>query len=56
MIAIFKFLKDCHVEDRADLFSRMPEGRILGNGFKMREKRSDLNIRKDFLKARAVQL
>ena len=32
MIAIFKYLKGCHLEDGAELFSVAPEGRIRTNG------------------------
>ena len=35
MIAIFKYLKGCHLEDGAELFSVAPEGWTRTNGFKL---------------------
>ena len=54
MIAIFKYLKGCHLEDGAELFSVAPEGRTRTNGFKLIQKKFRLNIRKKFLTVRAV--
>ena len=55
MIAMFKYLKGCHVEEGAGLFSRAPETRTRSNGFKLQKKRFHLNIRKNFLTVRAVR-
>ncbi|CAI5777507.1 Hypothetical predicted protein [Podarcis lilfordi] len=35
MIAIFKYLKGCHIEDGASLFSPAPEGSTRTNDFKL---------------------
>ena len=53
MIAIFKYLKGCHLEDGAELFSVAPEGRTRTNGFKLIQNNFCLNIRKKFLTVRA---
>ena len=55
MIAMFKYLKGCHVGEGTGLFSRAPETRTRSNGFKVQETRFHLNIRKNFLMVRAVQ-
>ena len=56
MIALFKYLKGCHTEEGQDLFSILPECRTRNNGLKLQEARFQLNIRKNFLTVRAVQL
>ena len=53
MIAMFKYLKGCHVEEGTGLFSMAPDTRIRSNGFKLQEKRFHLNLRKNFLTIRA---
>ena len=55
MIAIFKYLKDCHTEEGQDLFSIIPECRTRNNGLKLKEARFRLNSRKNVLTVRAVQ-
>ena len=54
MIAIFKYLKGCHLEDGAELFSVAPEGWTRTNGFKLIQKNFQLNILKKFLTVRAI--
>ena len=55
MIAIFKYLKGCHLEDGAEFFFSVAlEGRTRTNGFKLIQKNFRLNIRKMFLTVRAV--
>ena len=54
MIAMFKYIKGCHIEEGERLFSAAPEKRTRGNGFKLQERRFHLNIRKNFLTVRAV--
>ncbi|WP_411028220.1 hypothetical protein, partial [Salmonella sp. s60131] len=55
MIAMFKYLKGCHIEEGTGLFSMASETRTRGNGFKLQEKRFHLNIRKNFMTVRAVR-
>ena len=55
MIALFKYLKDCHTEEGQDLFSIIPECRTSSNGLKLQEARFSLNIRKNFFTVRAVR-
>ncbi|CAI5793684.1 FAM83 domain-containing protein, partial [Podarcis lilfordi] len=49
MIAIFKYLRGCHMEDGASLFCPVLRGRTQTNGFKVHERRFKLNIRKNLL-------
>ena len=55
MIAMYKYIKGCHMEEGEKLFSAAPEKRTRSNGFKLQEKRFHLNIRKKFLTVRAVR-
>uniref|UniRef100_A0A670KF32 Reverse transcriptase domain-containing protein n=1 Tax=Podarcis muralis TaxID=64176 RepID=A0A670KF32_PODMU len=55
MIAMFKYIKGCHVEEGERLFSAAPEKRTRSNGSKLQERRFHLNIRKNFLTVRAVR-
>ena len=55
MIALFKYLKDCHTEEGQDIFSIIPVCRACNNGLKLKEARFQLNIRKNILTVRAVQ-
>ena len=50
MIAMFKYIKGCHIEEGERLFSAAPEKQTRGNGFKLKERRFHLN----FLTVRAV--
>ena len=54
MIALFKYLKCCHTEERQDLFLIIPECRTYNNRLKLQEARFCLNVRKNFLTLRAV--
>ena len=54
MIALFKYLKGWHTEERQDLFWFIPEYRTHNNELKLKEARFWLNIRKNFLTVRAV--
>uniref|UniRef100_A0A670JXF3 Reverse transcriptase domain-containing protein n=1 Tax=Podarcis muralis TaxID=64176 RepID=A0A670JXF3_PODMU len=54
MIAMFKYIKGCHIEEGERLFSAAPEKRTRSNGSKLQERRFHLNIRKNFLTVRAV--
>ncbi|CAI5793789.1 Uncharacterized protein PODLI_1B041303, partial [Podarcis lilfordi] len=49
MIAMFKYIKGCHIEEGERLFSAAPEKRTRSNGSKLQERRFHLNIRKNFL-------
>ncbi|XP_053250915.1 uncharacterized protein LOC128416878 [Podarcis raffonei] len=55
MIAMFKYIKGCHIEEGERLFSAAPEKRTRSNGSKLQERRFHLNIRKNFLTVRAVR-
>ena len=46
MIILFKYLKDCHIEDGAELFSVAPEGQTRTNRLKLIQKNFRLNIQK----------
>ena len=46
MIAMFRYLKRCHVEEGTGLFSTSPDTRTRSNGFKLQEKGFHLNLRK----------
>lgn len=52
-IIFFKYLKKIP-HRRQDLFSIIPEGRTLNNGFILQECKFQMNIRKDFLTIRTV--
>ena len=54
MIALFKYLKDCHTEKGQDLFLIILECRTWSNGLKLQEARFQLDIRKKFLTVRVV--
>ena len=43
MMALFKYLKGCHKEERQDLFSIIPECRICNSGLKLQEARFQMN-------------
>ena len=55
MRALFKYLKGGHTEEGQDLFSILPECRTRNNGLKLKETRSWLDIRKNFLTLRSVR-
>uniref|UniRef100_A0A670JAM0 Reverse transcriptase domain-containing protein n=1 Tax=Podarcis muralis TaxID=64176 RepID=A0A670JAM0_PODMU len=55
MIAMYKYIKGCHIEEGERLFSAAPEKRTRSNGSKLQERRFHLNIRKNFLTVRAVR-
>ena len=55
MIAVFNYIKGRHVEERASLFTEALESSTKSNGFKLQEKRFQLNSRKHFLTVRAVR-
>ena len=46
MIAVFKYLKGCHVEEGRELFQLATENRTWGNGLKLQAERYRLDIRK----------
>ena len=48
-IALFKYLKDSHIEEGQDSFLAIPEGRACNDRLKLQEARFRLNIRKNFL-------
>ena len=50
MITVFQYLKGCRREEGIDLFSIAPEGRTRTNGWKLVRGRSNLEIRRNFLK------
>ena len=54
MIAVFNYIKVRHVEEGGNLFTAALETRTRSNGFKLQERRFQLNSRKHFLTVRAV--
>ena len=54
MMALFKYLKGCHIEEGQDLFSILPECRTRNNGLKLQEARFQQEIRRNLLTVRAV--
>uniref|UniRef100_A0A803SME4 Reverse transcriptase domain-containing protein n=1 Tax=Anolis carolinensis TaxID=28377 RepID=A0A803SME4_ANOCA len=55
MIAMYKYVRGSHREERASLFSAALLTRTRNNGFKLQERRFHLNIRKNFLTVRVVR-
>ena len=55
-IAAFQYLKGAYRKDGDNLFSRESSDRTRGNGFKLKEGRFRLDIRKKFFTVRVVKL
>jgi len=55
MIAAFQYLKRSYRKERDGLFSRVYCDRTRGNGIKLEESRSRLNIRKIYFTVRVVR-
>ena len=55
MTELFEYVKDCHTEERQDMFSTIPECRICTNGLKLQEDRFHLNIRENIIIVRSVK-
>ena len=55
MIAVFKYLKGCHLEEGRELFQLAAEDRTRGNGLKLQAERFRLDIRKKFFSVRVVR-
>ncbi|KFQ76332.1 hypothetical protein N335_03609, partial [Phaethon lepturus] len=56
LIAAFQYLKGAYKKDGGRLFSRACSNRTRGNGFKLKEGRFQLDIRKKFFPIRVVRL
>ena len=54
LIVAFQYLKEAYKQERERLFVRVDSDRTRGNGFKLREWRSRLDIRKKFFTWRMV--
>jgi len=54
-IVAFQYLKEAYRKDREGLFTRMCSYRTRGNGFKLKEDRFRLEIRKKFFTMRVVR-
>jgi len=55
LIAAFKYLKEAYKKDKDKLFSRSCCDRTRGNGFKLKEGRFRLDIRKTFFRMKVVK-
>jgi len=55
LIVAFQYLKGAYKKDRDKLFSRACHDRTKGNGFKVKEGRFRLDIRKKFFTKRVVK-
>ena len=56
MIAVFRYLRGCHKEEGVKLFSKAPGGRTRSNGWKLIKERSNLELRRNFLTVRTINL
>ena len=54
MIVAFQYLKGAHKQEGEWLFTRVDSDRTMGNGFKLRQGRFRLDIRKKFFTQRVV--
>ena len=55
LIAAFQYLKGAYRKDGDNLFSRDSSDRARGNGFKLKQDRFRLDIRKKFITMRVVK-
>jgi len=54
-IVAFKYLKECYKKAGDRVFSRVCDGRTKGNGFKLKERKFRLDIRKKFFTVRVMR-
>ena len=55
LIAAFQYLKGAYKQEGSQLFTRVDNGKTRGNGFKLKEGRFRLNIRRKFFTERVVR-
>jgi len=54
LIVAFQYLKGAYKQEGEQLFTRVESDRTRGNGFKLRQKRFSLDIRRNFFTQRVV--
>ena len=54
LIAVFRYLKGAYKQEGSQLFTRVENSRTRGNGFKLKEGRFRLDVRRKFFTMRVV--
>ena len=55
LIAAFQYLKGAYKQEGSQLFERVDNSRTRGNGFKLKEERFSLDVRRKFFTRRVVR-